>query len=291
MKAVHKIALSLFVSLLGVQSANAENYVGVGMGWTINANLKNIKGDENLDYPDPIGTTPGFYYPGSSYSNLSLKDVLQGGIKFGHYFEDYPSLGIELETNYSQPNMKRQNVTISNPNKNVNATLDGLGGTGPYGLGDTISTIASLNAGTPIQGTSSYSMTEDQLPAKVKLLQFNLNALYRYKGITNFTPYIGAGPSLNIIRVTGTGYSGIFVDPAIGDTGCASCGIAISDTSINWGGNFKIGAEYKLNDDWGVAGEYHYNWSNVKISHFRSANNLKADLELQTLNLVLMRHF
>lgn len=171
------------------------------------------------------------------------------------------------------------------PNKNANSTLDSLVGTpGTYGLGDTISAFTS------IQGTSSYSITEDQLPAKVRLLQFNLNALYRYNGITNFTPYIGAGPSLNIIRVTGTGYSGIFVDPAVGDTGCEGCG-NVSDTSVNWGVNFKVGAEYKLNDDWGVAGEYHYNWSNVDISHFRSANNLKADLELQTLNLVLMRHF
>ena len=280
------IVLIGFLPVLFSLNARAENYVGLGLGWTVNAKLKNIKGDENLDYPDPIGTNPGFYYPGSSYSNLSLKDVLQGGIKFGHYFDEHPSFGLEVEMNYSQPNMKRQNVTISNPNKNANPLLDAALSSGPntYGLGDTISVISG------VPGSSSYSMTEDQLPAKVKLLQFNLNALYRYKEIPNFTPYIGAGPSLNIIRVTGTGYSGIFVDPLIGDTGCTGCG-NVSDTSVNWGLNFKVGAEYKLNEEWGVAGEYHYNWSNVDISHFRSANNLKADLELQTFNVVLMRHF
>jgi len=258
-------------------NANADDYVGFGLGWTVNTKLKNIKGDENLDYPAAIGTTPGLYFTGTSYSDLSLKDVLQGGLKFGHYFEQYPNFGLELEANYSQPDMKRQNVTISNPNNGL------LGG-----IGDVVS------FGTGTSGSSSYSVTEDQLPATVKLLQFNLNALYRYKNSTNFTPYVGAGPSLNIIRVTGTGESGHFVDPT--DPGLTQVVYAnqaprVNDTSVNWGVNFKIGAEYKFNDDWGVAGEYHYNWSNVDISHFRSANNLKADLELQTLNVVLTRHF
>ena len=276
---IHKVALGALVSVLSINSANAENYVGVGMGWTINAKLKGIKGDENLNYPDAIDTTNGTYYPGSSYSNISLKDVLQGGFKLGHYFEQYPSFGIELETNYSQPNMKRQNVTISNPNVNPVSGAQ---------IGD------AIGAQTDGNNTSPTSVTEDQLSAKVKLLQFSLNAVYRYREIPNFTPYIGAGPSLNIIRITGTGESGHFVDPTDSQgTQIVAAGDAprVSDTSVNWGVNFKVGAEYKLNDDWGVAGEYHYNWSNVDISHFRSANNLKADLELQTLSLVLTRHF
>ncbi len=273
------IVLIGFLPVLFSLNARAENYVGLGLGWTVNAKLKGIEGDENLNYPGPIDTTNGTYYPSSSYSNISLKDVLQGGIKLGHYFEQYPSFGIELETNYSQPNMKQQNVTISNPNANPISGLQ---------IGD------AIGAQTDHNNTSPTSVTENQLSAKVKLLQFNLNALYRYREIPNFTPYIGAGPSLNIIRITGTGESGHFIDPT--DTQgtqivAAADAPSVSDTSVNWGINFKVGAEYKLNEEWGVAGEYHYNWSNVDISHFRSANNLKADLELQTFNVVLMRHF
>ena len=65
------------------------------------------------------------------------------------------------------------------------------------------------------------------LPAKVKLLQFNLNALYRYQGFKEFTPYIGGGPSINIIRITGTGESGHFVDPP-DCTDCVSYDVRVS---------------------------------------------------------------
>ena len=123
--------------------------------------------------------------------------------------------------------------------------------------------------------------------------------MYRYQGFANFTPYIGAGPSLNIIRITGTGYSGIFVDPPVGDSGTCqgsfnptapSCS-NVSNTHANLGVNFKVGAEYKMDKDWGLAGEYHYTWTPVDISHFRSAQNLNGDYTSQTLSIVLLRHF
>jgi opacity protein-like surface antigen len=103
-------------------------------------------------------------------------------------------------------------------------------------------------------------------------------------------PYIGGGPSLNVIKISGTGESGHFVDPVCGDA-CVSNAGNIHDTSVNIGANFKIGAEYKIDKAWGLGAEYHYNWVPIDISHFRSANNLNADLEMQSVNLVLTRHF
>ena len=272
-----KLLIILITSLIPFSLAIAEPYVSASLGWTFNQKLKNIKGDENLDYEDPINLTDGSFYPGSHYSDIKLKDVLQGGIKAGYYFESMPNFGLEIEGNYSQPNMKKQNVTITNNSGLVGSPSEGLG------IGDAFGLSGYSNQ-------NSNSVTENQLPAKVKLLQFNFNALYRYQGFKEFTPYIGGGPSVNIIRITGTGESGHFVDPPDCND-CVSYGPNVHDTSVNIGANFKMGAEYHLDKDWGLAAEYHYNWVPVDISHFRSANNLNADLTMQSLSVVLTRHF
>lgn len=274
-----KLLITLIVLLIPFSLAKAEPYVGLSLGWTFDQKLSGIKGNENLDYPNPIGTTPGLYYPGTTYSDIKLKEVLQGGVKAGYYFDSMPSLGLEIEGNYSQPNMKGQNVTLTNPS--------GSGPSAGVGIGTLI------NSGTPssVLTGDGNSATEDQLPAKVQLLQFNFNAIYRYQGFKEFTPYMGAGPSVNIIRVTGTGESGHFVNPTDPTGANISYGPNISDTSVNIGANFKLGAEYRFDKDWGLGAEYHYNWSNVDISHFRSANNLNADLDMQSLSVVLTRHF
>lgn len=260
--------ISIVMTLLSAQ-AFAEPYVAASLGWTFNQKLSGIKGDENLNYPDPSGGIfpEGALFTDTKYTNIKLKDVLQGGLKAGYYFNSAPSFGIELEGNYSKPKMKRQNVTITNPDFSY----------------------------TDLE--SNY-LTEDQLPAKVQLLQFNLNGLYRYQGFKDFTPYIGGGPSLNIIKITGTGYSGVIVAPFTDDSTCYSASNSdapvcsnVRDTSVNIGANFKIGAEYHLDKDWGLGAEYHYNWVPVDIKHFRSANNLSADLEMQSVSLVLTRHF
>ena len=284
---------SVLLSLIST-SAFAEPYVSLSLGWTFNQKLSGVKGDENLNYPNNIDTSgnAGLFYPGSSYSNINLKDVLTGGLKAGYYFESFPSFGLELEANYSQPNMRRQNVTITNKTPQNSVLLNGQ-----VLIGDAIAADISFNSTTPGAGTlsgDSTQVTEDQLPAKVKLLQFNFNAMYRYKGFKDFIPYIGAGPSLNVIRITGTGESGHFInptDPEGFEVVSASAAQNVHDTSVNIGANFKVGAEYKIDEQWGLGAEYHYTWVPVDVSHFRSASNLKADLEMQSLQVVLTRHF
>lgn len=272
------LASSLFAS-----NVFAEPYVGLSLGWTFNQKLSSVHGNENLAYPNPSGgvfdgdpTSGNLLFPGTTYTDVKLKDVLQGGLKAGYYFESAPSFGIELEGNYSQPNIFRQNVTLTNPNFVNNDTFGNL-------------PLTQDGAYT----TNGTHFTEDQQSAKVQLLQFSLNGLYRYQGFEKFTPYIGGGPSLNILRITGTGVSGVIVDPLILPTSLTSdpSAASIHQTSVNVGVNFKVGAEYKFDQEWGLAGEYHYNWSPIAVDNFRSVSNLKADYEAHTLNVVLMRHF
>jgi opacity protein-like surface antigen len=232
---IQKLALVLTVSLIPFSIAKAEPYIAASMGWTFNSKLSGIKGNENLNYPGAIDTSSDLYYPDSKYSDIKLKDVLQAGIKAGYYFDSAPSFGLELEANYSEPKMKKQNVTITNDGSNAPSLIP---------IGQAIHyDILLYEKPSDLLGDGN-SVTENQLPAKVKLLQFNFNAMYRYRGFKEFTPYIGAGPSINIIRITGTGESGHFVNPTDTTGYELTTGPNISDTSVNVGANFKLGAEY-----------------------------------------------
>ena len=270
------IALVGLLPFLLPVNAIAENYAGLGMGWTFSQKLTSGHGNENLNYPDPSGgtfTNGGSLYPDTHITDVNLKNVLQGGVKAGHYFDSVPSLGVELEVNYSQPNMFRQNVTLSN--NSFKQVYDNQNHVYPFPNGN---------------------FTEDQQKAKVQILQFNANGLYRYQANEKITPYIGGGPSFNIIRISGTGYSGIIVDPFYQNASCpvgphGSLCSNVNTTSMNVGLNFKVGAEYKFDDNWGLAAEYHYNWVPVTISSFRSMSDVKADLEMQSISAVVVRHF
>ena len=280
-----KLLVPLFATLIPLGIANAEPYIGLSLGYSFDAKLSGIKGNENLNYPDAIDTSSPLYYPDTKYSDIKLKDVLQGGIKAGYYFNSAPSFGLEVEANYSEPKMKQQNVTITNYGSKAPSSTP---------IGDAINYDIISHIDCPCASTLSgdgSSVTENQLPAKVKLLQFNFNAMYRYRGFKEFTPYIGAGPSINVIRITGTGESGHFVNPTDIFGYEITAGPNISDTSVNVGANFKIGGEYHMDKDWGLGAEYHFNWSKVDISNFRSASNLNADLNMQSLSIVLTKHF
>ena len=107
MKIISKVLLGTLITLLSIQSALAEPYVGVSLGWTFSQKLSGVHGNENLNYPQASGPTfpDGLLFPGTTYSEVKLKDVLQGGLKAGYYFESVPSFGLVLEMNSSQPNI------------------------------------------------------------------------------------------------------------------------------------------------------------------------------------------
>ena len=88
-----KLLITLIVYLFTFSVANAEPYIGLSLGYTFDAKLYGIKGNENLNYPNLIDTSNFSYYPDTKYSDIKLKDVLQGGIKAGYYFDSAPSFG------------------------------------------------------------------------------------------------------------------------------------------------------------------------------------------------------
>lgn len=276
------IALLLIASPFSL--VKAESFVGGSLGYSFSSELSSITGNENTNYPsaptnvypalDPYGWST--LYPGAKYTNIKLKDTLSGGLKAGHYFDSYPSLGLELEGFYSKPNIKAQPVTITHPGFN--------------------NLVTAIDPNLEFLGQNNFS--ENQLGAKVQLFQFNLNGLYRYQGFKGFTPYVGLGPSLNIFKIKGSGISGNFSAPStivgpgtlIGGSGLAY-GPEVHQTAVNVGVNFKAGLEYALDQDWGLGMEYHYSWSPVDVDAFRSAQNLKADYESHNLSVVLQKHF
>ena len=75
----------------------AEPYVSASLGWGFDQKLKSITGDENLNYPDAINAANGSFFPNTKYSNINLKEALQGGVKAGYFFEFASNLWIPVD--------------------------------------------------------------------------------------------------------------------------------------------------------------------------------------------------
>jgi hypothetical protein len=263
--------IALFSTLTPFVVAHAEDYAGLSLGYSFSQQLNNLTGNENTNYPGPIDPGSSLYFPGSHLSDVKLDSSLNLGLKYGHWFESYPNLGIEIEGNYSRPDFKRQNVSISSP-----------------AIGSTLS-AATFGA-----ITQNY-ITEDQLSAKIKLFQLSSDVMFRFLQNDSLKPYIGGGPTLNILRVTGTGYSGIFVSPDAGTMAglgfTPGPGPNIAETMVRVGANLKAGVSYNIDKDWDLGAEYKFNWTPMHLSNFRSQSDLQGDFYSQTFSAVLIRRF
>jgi len=272
MKASNKFVFGILVSMLSLQ-AYAENYVGVSLGYSFSQRLNNLTGNENTNYPDPADTNDQFtYFPGAHISDVNLDNSLSAGIRFGHWFESQPNWGVEIEGNFSRPDFKRQDVTISHP-----------------ALGQL------LSYATAGEITQSY-ITEDQDSAKIKLFQVSADVMYRFSSEDKLKPYIGAGPTLNVMKISGTGSSGRFVSPDA-NTMLEYCnlfygpGPNISETMVRVGANVKAGLTYSIDEDLDLGVEYKFNWTPVHISNFRSQSDLEGDYFSHALSAVLIKKF
>jgi len=264
------ILFTLF-ALMRCGYAAAEPYVGVALGWQFDQKFSGLEGDESMNYPNAaVGVYPNSpnpsaaLYMNTKYSNMNLKNTLSAGIRGGYYFKSLPSLGVELEFSYSQPKILSQKVKLTHPGFNDNTNGLGLG---------------------------QDNQSEHQDHAKNQLFLLSLNCLYRYQGFKKITPYIGTGPGLFIFRITGTGHSGVMTDPASIVDPVGVFGPSIHQTSVNLGLSSKIGFEYNMAHNWGLGVEYHYNWSPVRISRFRSASSIDGNYQAQSVNLILQHYF
>jgi len=251
--------------------AAAEPYVGVALGWQFDQKFSDLEGDESMNYPTaasgiyPNAMNPQIaLYPDTKYTDMNLQYTLAYGVRGGYYFKSVPCFGAELEFSYSRPKILKQNVKLTHPGFNDSTKGLGLG---------------------------QDSTTEDQDAAKNQLFLLSLNCLYRYQGFGKITPYISTGPGLFIFRITGTGHSGVTTDPPRIADPIGVDGPKIYQTTANFGMCSKAGVEYNITHNWGLGVEYHFNWSLVRISNFRSASDIDGDYWAQSVNLVLQRHF
>jgi opacity protein-like surface antigen len=113
--------------------------------------------------------------------------------------------------------------------------------------------------------------------------------------VEKYEPYIGAGPTINVMKVSGTGYSGIFVSPDAGTMALVGLtpgpGPNISDTTTKIGANVKAGMLYKVDKDMSLGFEYKFNWTPFRVSHFRSQSDLSGDFYSHTISAVLVKNF
>eukprot|EP01037_Dinobryon_pediforme_P012736 gene12736-12832_t len=233
----------------------AEPYVAVGVGYSFGQKLKSVTGNENTNYPSAPDPLAAPLFPDSKVTDLLSKDSVNLSLRGGYYFPQYPSFGVEGEFTYSQPSFKRQNVTLTN---------SGFSAINPNG--------------------ENY-FTEDQLPATVNMFTIAQNFMYRYQGFEKFTPYVGIGPALFILHITGSGTSGNIVAPAgLASGGFTSFGPNINQTSVNLGLNVKTGVEYALTKTVGLAVDYHFDCSPIKVDNFRSLSNVKGHRFMTNLN-------
>jgi opacity protein-like surface antigen len=257
------VALAAFVA--PTHAVRAEPYAGIELGAAFGQRLTGLSGAENTNYPDPPDLSPDAsfpFFPNTNISDIDLRHSIALGLKLGYYFDAAPELGVELEADYEHPNFGRQNVTLSNP---------------------AFAAFAGQN-----------HFTEDQLPAQIRRYAVSIDGMYRYRGFRAYTPYLGAGPTLNIFTIRGVGYSGIVVDPpgacSIGGF-CPGPGPEIKETDTALGVNLKAGVDYALARGWQLGVEYRYDWASVKVEHFRSISGAKGDFQAQSVGVVLVRNF
>lgn len=194
--------------------------------------------------------TPNPLYRGAKTSPIHVEEAPTISVKGGYYLEDNaPSWGIEGEAGYTKTEFGRQNVALSH------------------------------------SGFATF--VEDQQPMDVTVITLSADLMRRFNKWNGFTPYVGAGPSLYIYDIEGTGRSGIIV----GGNSAGVNGPAVDETPISWGANFKAGAEYEIVPNLGLGAEYRYNWNAFETDKIRSLSNISATAQAHTLAITLVKHF
>jgi hypothetical protein len=84
----------------------AETYIAGQLGYTLSQDASRVK------LVDPqFASLP----PGTTASNVDLRNSVMYGMKVGHYFNSTPWLGVELESFITTPHVAQQNVTLTVP--------------------------------------------------------------------------------------------------------------------------------------------------------------------------------
>lgn len=248
----------IILSLLVISSsAYAEYYVGGSLDFVFGQKFTNMTNIENLNYPQPSSpSNPAI--AGGTITPVNFQNTAGASLKVGKYFDSIPSLGVELAFNYNKIKMGNDWVSVTNP---AYTTYPGW--------------------------TGGTTLTEYQQSVSGNLFQFALNGLYRYQDKdSKFEPYIGAGPTLNYMRLYGTGQSAITATDPVGVSGPA-----VNSSSNTVGINAFVGVMYDIGDSYKLGLQYKYNWVPFTIQNFRSSNRITGDYYMNTLGVQLTKSF
>ena len=252
---MRKIILAMLApvaSTLLAGAAAAETYLALQVGGMLGASGRNLTATENLGYP-PDYTDP----VSATGSDISFDPSFMVGFKAGRYFDSWPGFGVEFNGQYGRPNFKQQNVTI---------------------------TLKDVSFG----GFSTF--TEDQIPATVHMFSASFNLLYRFSQFGTVKPYIGAGPSFQLLLFRGSGDSGNIIAPADLATPLEA-GPSLNGTGTGFGYNLKAGLEIPLNDRFSIDAEYNYRWARLNVDRFRSLTGIEADIDVHIVAVGLRWKF
>lgn len=208
---------------------------------------------EDLNYT----ASPANKHPATG-SDIELDPSFTFGIRAGRYLDSLPGWGFEFEGQYSRPDFKRQDVTIT------------------------------LTDGTSVGGHSAF--TEDQLPADFHMLMGGFNLLYRHDGFEYFKPYVGGGHAVAALFIHGSGDSCKIITPASLTRGFCKGG-EMNSTGVGFGFNTKAGVEVPINDNLSFDAEYKFSYGKMDVDWFRSFSDIEVDMQAHNVTAGLRFKF
>ena len=244
MKSLQSFTVTFIALNMSGASAKAEDYIGIYGGFQFGVKGTDMTAQEDLNY---TGAVPDRH--AATGSDIDLKNSGTLGLRGGHFFDAMPNVGIEFDLQYSRPDFKRQDVTVT--------------------LRD--HTVGGHNA-----------FTEDQLPADFHMLMGGINLIYRFNQFEHVKPYIGGGPALFGLFIRGSGDSCRIIAPAALTQGFCEGG-DMASKGVGFGFNAKAGVEIPLNDNWSLDAEYKYTFAKFDVDWFRSFSDIEVDYEAHNL--------
>ena len=236
--------IGLICAFLAPSSAFAEWYAGGGIGLSMPHDVTDFKGSSgayNLTLTD--------FSPDNSFA---------GGIKGGHYFDQFPNFGIEFNLSFSDPDVDKETITATITGPPVGAFLGQASGDF-LGSAD-VDSLVSYGFLAMLRVTDEDAKTE-------------------YAGIQ---PYAGVGFAINVLDVNKVSVfttAGALIAETTGESN-TSVGLLVS-----------AGLNYILNDRIKLYSEYKYKSSNFEYDSLDGTVKYEFDAEESSLLFGATYHF
>lgn len=236
--------------------------IAVGGGNLVGYNLTAL---EDVGYPSSINDPASIDRHISRGTNVTFDGEWSFTVGRGRYFERNQSFGYELGISVSKLEFNRQNVGIT--------FLDGH-------------TVLGYD-----------TVVEDQLPADFYIGEIYADLLYRFSAVqalNNARPYLGIGPSLQVVYWEGTGDSCRYVSPdaVVRASGSDFCRVGPQSSSgQGLGYNVKAGFEIPYTESISLKFEYKLAFGSLELDNFRSFFDIDVDTRVGQASVGLAWHY